>query len=112
MLLPNKLFEYLMAGLPVLASQLDAVAEVIKTCDVGWIVPSLAPADVGAEIWDREKRRLIRFYHDICASHITVLSTPVPSYLRHRRRYMCYRVTRLRLQPHWNGRDRSKYDLH
>jgi glycosyltransferase involved in cell wall biosynthesis len=48
MLLPNKLFEYLMAGLPVLASQLDAVAEVIQAHDVGQVVSSLEPADVGA----------------------------------------------------------------
>ena len=48
--LPNKLFEYLMAGRPVLSSQLDAIAEVIKTYDVGQIVPSLAPSDIGAAI--------------------------------------------------------------
>ena len=48
--LPNKLFEYLMAGRPVLSSQLDAIAEVIKTYDVGQIVPSLAPSDLGTAI--------------------------------------------------------------
>src|SRR5207247_7864979 len=48
--LPNKLFEYLMAGLPVLSSQLDAIAEVLKTYDVGQILPSLAPEDIGASI--------------------------------------------------------------
>ena len=48
--LPNKLFEYLMAGLPVLSSQLDAIAEVIKTYDVGLLLPSLAPSDIGASI--------------------------------------------------------------
>jgi glycosyltransferase involved in cell wall biosynthesis len=48
--LPNKLFEYLMAGRPVLSSQLDAIAEVIKTYDVGQIVPSLSPSDIGTAI--------------------------------------------------------------
>jgi glycosyltransferase involved in cell wall biosynthesis len=91
--LPNKLFEYLMAGLPVLTSELDAVVEVIRTYDVGQIVSSLAPADVGAAIntmladrvalarmrrnaleaaqqdlcWEKESRRLIHLYHDILA---------------------------------------------
>ncbi len=91
MLLPNKLFEYLMAGLPVLASQLDAVAEVIRTHDVGQVLSSLAPADVGAAInglladpvalarmrrkalevaqrefcWEKEKNFLIQFYQSL-----------------------------------------------
>ena len=94
MLLPNKLFEYLMAGLPVLASQLDAVAEVIRIHDVGQVVSSLAPEDVGAAInalladslalarmrrkalevarreycWEKEKPLLIQFYQGIGSS--------------------------------------------
>ncbi len=48
--LPNKLFEYLMAGLPVLTSPLDAIAECIKTYDVGQVVSSLAPAEVANAI--------------------------------------------------------------
>lgn len=93
MCLPNKLFEYLMAGLPVLASQLDAVAEVIRTYDVGQIVPSLVPADVGSAInamladpialarmqrnaleaaqrvlcWEKEQQQLIHLYQVILA---------------------------------------------
>jgi glycosyltransferase involved in cell wall biosynthesis len=89
--LPNKLFEYLMAGLPVLSSQLDAIAELLKTYDVGRVLPSLAPSDIGAAInallaepaslarmrnnalkaareefhWDNEKRTLIELYHTI-----------------------------------------------
>jgi len=91
MCLPNKLFEYLMAGLPVLATPLDAVADILNTYDVGRIVPSLAPADVAAAInatledqvalehmrrnaleavrndlcWEKEQQQLIRLYHDI-----------------------------------------------
>jgi len=91
MLLPNKLFEYLMAGLPVLASQLDAVAEVIQTHDVGQVVSSLEPADVGGAIqalladqntlrrmarqaqevaqraycWEKERCHLLRFYREL-----------------------------------------------
>lgn len=91
MTLPNKLFEYLMAGLPVLTSPLDAIVEVIKTYDVGQIVSSLAPEDVGAGInvmlsdqvalarmsrnaleaarhefhWEKESQQLIGLYRDI-----------------------------------------------
>jgi glycosyltransferase involved in cell wall biosynthesis len=48
--LPNKLFEYLLAGLPVLSSPLEAMVEVITTYDTGQILPSLEPADIGAAI--------------------------------------------------------------
>jgi glycosyltransferase involved in cell wall biosynthesis len=93
MCLPNKIFEYLMAGLPILASPLDAVSNLIRTYDVGQIVPSLLPADIGAAInammadsltcarmrrnalnaaqqelcWEKESQRLIHFYHEILA---------------------------------------------
>ncbi len=89
--LPNKLFEYLMAGVPVLSSQLDAVVDVIHAYDVGQVVPSLAPADLGAAInamladqttlermhhnalhasqhdlnWEKESLQLIQLYHNI-----------------------------------------------
>lgn len=91
--LPNKLFEYLMAGLPVLSSQLDAIAEVIKTYGVGQIIPSLAPSDIGAAInamladtaalahmhrnaleaarqefhWENDSQKLIQLYHAVLA---------------------------------------------
>jgi glycosyltransferase involved in cell wall biosynthesis len=91
MCLPNKLFEYLMAGLPILATPLDAVSDLIRTYDVGQIVPSLSPADVGAAInammadtaarermqrnalntaqrdlcWEKERQQLISLYHRI-----------------------------------------------
>lgn len=89
--LPNKLFEYLMVGIPVLTSELDAVVEVIKTYDVGHIVSSLGPADVGAAInamladipalarmrnnaleaarqefhWENDSQKLIQLYHAV-----------------------------------------------
>ena len=50
--LPNKLFEYLMAGLPVLCSHLEAVADIIQAYDVGRVAPSLEPEVVGAAIND------------------------------------------------------------
>ncbi len=89
--LPNKLFEYLMAGVPVLSSQLDAVMDVIRTYDVGRVASSLAPADLGAAInamladrialenmranalqaakkefyWEKESQQLVRLYHHL-----------------------------------------------
>jgi glycosyltransferase involved in cell wall biosynthesis len=93
--LPNKLFEYLMAGVPVLSSQLDAVVEVIGTYNVGSIVPSLSPADIGASInamladsaslatmrcnalqvardefsWEKESQQLIQLYHRVLSKN-------------------------------------------
>jgi glycosyltransferase involved in cell wall biosynthesis len=90
-MLPNKLFEYLMVGLPVLASSGAAIADVIETYDVGQVVSSLEPADVGAAInrlladtiartrmqqnaleaarrefyWEKERIKLIQLYRDI-----------------------------------------------
>ncbi|HEX9069597.1 MAG TPA: glycosyltransferase [Ktedonobacterales bacterium] len=58
MCLPNKLFEYLMAGVPVFASDLDAVADLVARYDVGSLVASTEPAVVGralsAVLADRE----------------------------------------------------------
>ncbi len=91
--LPNKLFEYLMAGLPVLSSRLDAVAEIISTYDVGQVFSSLDPEDIGAAIntmlgdsaaldrmhhnaletmrdevnWEKESLQLIHLYRKILA---------------------------------------------
>lgn len=91
--LPNKLFEYLMAGLPVVSSELDAIAELLKTYDVGQILPSLAPSDIGAAInsmlsdpvalarmrsnaltaareefhWEKEKQTIVQLYDAIVA---------------------------------------------
>jgi glycosyltransferase involved in cell wall biosynthesis len=50
MCLPNKFFEYLMAGLPILASSLDAIMEIIAAYRVGHVVTELSPQMVGAAI--------------------------------------------------------------
>jgi glycosyltransferase involved in cell wall biosynthesis len=91
--LPNKFFEYLMAGLPVLTSRLDAIVEVIETYAVGRVIPSLSPQDISAAInsvlndqeslermrtnaleiaqarfcWEKESQELIRLYQKILA---------------------------------------------
>ncbi len=91
MCLPNKLFEYLMAGLPVLSSELDAVVDLLHRYDVGRVVSSLTPAGVGDAInamladraalarlsrnardavqhdlcWEKESQELIRLYYDV-----------------------------------------------
>jgi glycosyltransferase involved in cell wall biosynthesis len=80
-----------MAGLPLLASELDAVSDIIETYGVGRIVASTLPKDVGEAIntiladrityahmrhnaldasqqdlcWEKEKQQLIRFYGGI-----------------------------------------------
>jgi O-antigen/teichoic acid export membrane protein/glycosyltransferase involved in cell wall biosynthesis len=89
--LPNKLFEYIMAGLPVLAAPLDAVEDVLKEYGVGQVVPSLAPTEIAAAIealladhaalaqmrcnafkaaqqdlcWEQEQRQLVLLYKNI-----------------------------------------------
>ena len=95
MFLPNKLFEYIMAGLPVLSSPLTAITEVIKTYDVGRVLSSLEPKDIATEInamlkdyaglqrmrcsalvaaqnelcWGKESQQLLRLYQNIFQKH-------------------------------------------
>ena len=91
MCLPNKFFEYLMAGLPVLSSPLEAISEIIHSNNVGRVVPSMKPEDVGGAInemvkdssalarmrqnaleisskelcWDKESAKLLELYKHI-----------------------------------------------
>lgn len=48
--LPNKLFEAMMAGVPVLSSPLEAVEDLLRDYDVGVVVKSLSPEAVGPAI--------------------------------------------------------------
>jgi glycosyltransferase involved in cell wall biosynthesis len=48
--LPNKVFEYLMAGLPVLSTRLPAVEEVLSAYGVGQTVASMEPAEIGRAV--------------------------------------------------------------
>lgn len=91
MCLPNKLFEYLMVGLPILASPLDAVSAIIATYGVGQIVSSITEEAIGTAInalladsvaldrmrcnaleavretlcWEKESQQLLHLYHRV-----------------------------------------------
>ncbi|GCE20953.1 hypothetical protein KDK_47530 [Dictyobacter kobayashii] len=91
MFLPNKLFEYLLVGVPVLSSNIGPIVEVIQKYDVGQIIASLAPEDIAAAInlllhdkealqrmrahaltasrdelcWEKESPRLLQLYAEI-----------------------------------------------
>ena len=95
--LPNKLFEYMMAGLPILTSPLMAVKEILLTYNVGCVLSSLQPKDIALEIhamldnderldrmsrnarlasqqvlcWEKEKRALLHLYYQILSRQPT-----------------------------------------
>ncbi|RMD96162.1 MAG: glycosyltransferase [Deltaproteobacteria bacterium] len=48
--LPNKVFEYLVAGIPVLVSDLPEMRDFVTTCRVGWVAPSLEATVLSATI--------------------------------------------------------------
>ncbi|MGZ6320388.1 MAG: glycosyltransferase [Ktedonobacterales bacterium] len=99
-LLPNKLFEYLMAGLPVLATPLPAVVDIIERYDVGRVLTSLESEALGHAIghmlsdraalvrmhrnalaaaerelrWDVEQKNLLHLYEDVLSSQQQVLA--------------------------------------
>lgn len=89
--LPNKIFEYIMAGVPVLASPLDAVAQLLHRYDAGAVLPSVDPEQVGPAIgamlddaaaltrmrhnatiaaerelnWEQESGKLVQLYQEL-----------------------------------------------
>ncbi len=91
--LPNKLFEYLMAGLPVLSLELDAIADVLRCYEVGHVLTSLDPTEIGRGInttlqdekalaqmhsnalkvaenefnWEKEREHLVSLYRKVLA---------------------------------------------
>jgi glycosyltransferase involved in cell wall biosynthesis len=84
--LPNKLFEYVAAGLPLVASELPEMAALVRRYEIGWTVDPRDPSSIAAGIesavearddpdlqerlsaaaselsWDREQSRLIDLY--------------------------------------------------
>lgn len=90
-MLPNKVFEYFMAGLPVLSSPLVAIAEILEVYQLGQVVPELEPQQVASALnalladklalammrqnaleaarrdlcWEKEQIHLLELYADI-----------------------------------------------
>jgi len=83
--LPNKFFEYIMAGLALCVSALPEMARIVRAHDLGVLVPSTDPAQIAAAInslsrerieackrqslevakelcWERESERMLRAY--------------------------------------------------
>jgi len=48
--LPNKLFDYIHAGIPVVVSDLPELRRIIKDHNVGWIVPEVEPGQIAQTI--------------------------------------------------------------
>jgi glycosyltransferase involved in cell wall biosynthesis len=48
--LPNKLFDYIHAGIPVVVSDLPELRRIIKSYQVGWIVPAVEPRQIAQTI--------------------------------------------------------------
>jgi glycosyltransferase involved in cell wall biosynthesis len=89
--LPNKLFEYIVAGVPVIASRLPEVTRVVESYGIGWTADARDPQDVAAAIaaglrearepsvregleraaadlrWDVERHRLLELYEALAA---------------------------------------------
>lgn len=89
--LPNKLFQYMMAGIPVLASDFPEIGKVVREAGVGLLADPSDPEDIAvkaqmlledkdlweqcsknaekaAEVynWEREKGRLVEVYQVAC----------------------------------------------
>jgi glycosyltransferase involved in cell wall biosynthesis len=61
--LPNKLFEYLAAGLPILAADVPVIREFVERNGVGLVVPPTDPEAIAAamlEIVEPERNRRLR----------------------------------------------------
>lgn len=69
--LPNKLFEYLRSGLPVIVSPLPHLAKLIEENDLGWVVePNPASLrkliqEITLEAWQKKQDNVFEFRHQI-----------------------------------------------
>jgi glycosyltransferase involved in cell wall biosynthesis len=88
--LPNKLFDYISAGIPVITGSLPEIKKIIDFNNCGIIIPSITPEEISKAIvilrddksllnklkqnsvyaseslnWDNESRKVTDFYHQI-----------------------------------------------
>lgn len=59
--LPNKLFEYIMAGLAICVADLPEMARIVRTHDVGILVPGLGPEQIAAAINGLDRKKIDTF---------------------------------------------------
>jgi glycosyltransferase involved in cell wall biosynthesis len=87
-MLPNKLFEYLMAGLMVIVSDADDMAEIVRRYECGRVLADVSPSTLAATLdalepdeirrckdraresarslcWERERDKLIALYAEL-----------------------------------------------
>ncbi len=98
--LPNKLFEYLGAGVPVVAPRFPEIARIVDGCDCGWLVDDeedawhrvlsgldaaevvaardRARAAAGRYSWQEEAKRLTDTYRRVLAASRSASSTARP----------------------------------
>lgn len=50
--LANKVFEYMAAGIPMLATDLPENRRIVEQCDCGWLISGTAPSAIAAKIAD------------------------------------------------------------
>jgi len=64
--LPNKVFDYIMAGVPVLASNLPEVARTVTDYGVGRVVEEVAPAAIALALKEMldDQDKLQRYRHN------------------------------------------------
>jgi glycosyltransferase involved in cell wall biosynthesis len=72
--LPNKLFDYIQAGVPVLASPLVEVEKIVTTYQVGRVIPSHQPQEIAAVINEMlQNPDQLREYKDNCLKAAEIL---------------------------------------
>lgn len=87
---PNKLFEYIAAGIPLLVSDLPELRKIVDTYDIGWVADLTTPQKIAEAIncallsaeelkkrrknatlafktlcWEEEEKKLIRVYEEL-----------------------------------------------